>query len=163
MIATYQVMDVDPRRSGPTTFATRLYSLYVHKGRHNPEKLRHHHTDNLVRLIKSCHSKGDWIMLAGDLNKVLGTSMRGLTKLHSKCGLINTVLDKHSITDFTSYQRGHQVIDYILCQISEKSVVRPAEPACINLCRIDVVPRLVMQVEPRIVQATHQPDAVQCA
>ena len=114
IIATYQVVDVDPRRSGPTTYATQLYSLYNRQGRPNPEKLRHHHAEDLIRFVKQCQNKGEWIILAGDLNEVLGINTRGLTKLHSDCGLIDAVLDKHGITEFTSYQRGNHVIDYLL-------------------------------------------------
>ena len=48
------------------------------------------------------------------VNKVLGSTTRGLTRLHSECGLINAALDQHRLTDFTTYQRGNQVNDYIL-------------------------------------------------
>ena len=48
------------------------------------------------------------------MNKVLGIADRGMTKLHSECGLLDACLEKHSITDFSTYQRGTKVIDYIL-------------------------------------------------
>ena len=31
VIATYQVIDTDPRRAGPTTYATQLYAAYISK------------------------------------------------------------------------------------------------------------------------------------
>ena len=53
-------------------------------------------------------------MVAGDFNEVLGETTRGLTRLHSECGLADAVLEKHGDTNFTTYQRGKSVIDYIL-------------------------------------------------
>ena len=53
-------------------------------------------------------------MLTGDLNKVLGVTDQGLTSLHSECGLIDACLEQHGLTDFTTYQRGSTVIDYVL-------------------------------------------------
>ena len=114
IVATYQIVDVDPHRSRPTTFATQLLSLYTRQGRPNPEKLCHHHADDLVQFIKHCQHKGEWFIVAGDLNEVLGSTTRGLTRLHSECGLIDAALDRHGLTNFTTYQRGKQVIDYIL-------------------------------------------------
>ena len=114
IVATYQVVEVDPRRSGPTTYATQLFSLYTRQGRLNPEKLRNHHADDLVGFIKTCQTKGEWVIVAGDLNEVLGRNTRGLTRLHSECGLVDAALDQHGLTDFTTYQRGHHVIDYLL-------------------------------------------------
>ena len=98
VIATYQVVDVDPRRSGPTTYATQLYALYTRQGRHQPENLWQHHATDLVHFVKKCQQKGEWIIVAGDFNEVLGMTTRGLTKLHSKCGLIDAALDRHGIT-----------------------------------------------------------------
>ena len=114
IIITYQVVNVDPRHAGPTTYDTQLYSLYIKEVRQNPENLRQHHATDLVQFIKEIQARGEWVIVAGDMNEVLGVSTRGLTKLHSECSLINACLDRHEITHFTTYQRGHKVIDYIL-------------------------------------------------
>ena len=84
------------------------------KYRHNPEKLRDHHAHDLVEFVQTCQQKEEWVIVVGDFNEVLGVTTRGLTQLHSECGLIDAVLDRHGVTDFTTYQRGKSVIDYIL-------------------------------------------------
>ena len=114
VIVTYQVVDTDPRRSGPTTYATQLYAAYIGENRYRPERLRHHHAHDLVAFVKSCQSKGESVIIAGDFNEVMGETDRGLTKLHSECSLIDAVLDKHGATEFTTYQRGQSIIDYIM-------------------------------------------------
>ena len=114
IIATYQVVDVDPKHAGPTTYATQLFSLYTREDCHSPANLRKHHSDDMVEFVKLCQARGEWIIVAGDFNEVFGTTTRGLTKLHSECNLIDACLDKHGIADFSTYQRGNRVIDYIL-------------------------------------------------
>ena len=114
VVVTYQVVKVDPRRAGPTTYATQLFSEYLKDGRQHPDKLRRHHASNLLTFIKQCQERGEWIIIAGDMNKVLGVDDSGMTKLHRECGLLDACLERHGITDFTTYQRGHKVIDYIL-------------------------------------------------
>ena len=52
VIVTYQVVNVDPQRAGPTTYATQLYSTYTKEGRHNPHNLRQHHADDLIAFVK---------------------------------------------------------------------------------------------------------------
>ena len=114
IIVTYQVVDVDPKRAGPTTYATQLFSIYTREGQPHPHDLQHHHAQDLVRFVKECQAKGHWIIVAGDMNEVLGTSTQRLPKLHSECGLLDACLERTGITDFTTYQRGNNVIDYIL-------------------------------------------------
>ena len=114
VITTYQVVDTDPRRAGPTTYATQLYASYISEQRQHPEKLRYHHAQDLVDFMQTCHTKGEWVIVAGDFNEVMGATTQGLTRLHSECSLIDAVLDKHGETDFTTYQRGQSVIDYNL-------------------------------------------------
>ena len=93
IITTYQVVDVAPRQAGPTTYATQLYLMYLQQGRHNPENLQSHHAHDLISFVKACQERGEWIIVAGDFNEVLGISDRGLTKLHSECNLIDACLD----------------------------------------------------------------------
>ena len=114
IIVTSQVIAVDPQRAGPTTYATQLFAAYTKEGRPNPTHLRKHHADNLVAFVKQRQGQGEWIIIAGDINEVLGIETGGMTKLHSECGLVDACLDKHGITDFSTYQRGTTVIDYIL-------------------------------------------------
>ena len=48
------------------------------------------------------------------MNEVLGVAAGGLTRLHTECNLINAYTVRHGITEFSTYQRGSKVIDYIL-------------------------------------------------
>ena len=79
IIVTYQVVTTDPQRAGPTTYATQLFALYTKEGRPNPMNLRQHHTSNLVELVKDHQARGEWIIIAGDMNKVLGAKAGGMT------------------------------------------------------------------------------------
>ena len=72
VIATYQVVDKSPQTSGPTTYATQLYAAYIAEGRTDPARLRHHHANDLVEFIKKCQARGEWMVVAGDFNEVLG-------------------------------------------------------------------------------------------
>ena len=114
IVTTYQVVDVHPRQAGPTTYATQLYATYLREGRQHPENLRLHHAQDLVAFIKQCQAREEWIIVAGDLNEVLGTTDRGLTRLHTECELLDACLERHGPREFTTYQRGTKVIDYIL-------------------------------------------------
>jgi hypothetical protein len=73
IICTYQVIDVDPRSTkvGPTTYGTQLHAYYRFEGRHNPENLRNHHSNDLSNLIKERQNLEEAV---GDLtvNDVLG-------------------------------------------------------------------------------------------
>ena len=95
-------------------YATQLFSLYIRKGRQDPQKLQLHHANDLLAFICECQKQGEWILLVGDMNEVLGITDRGLSKLHQECNLVDACLEKHGITEFTIYQRGTQVIDYVL-------------------------------------------------
>ena len=114
IIVTYQVVNVDPRSAGPTTYATQLYAQYTKEGRPNPQNLRQHHADDLVNCVQAHQNRGEWIIVTGDLNEVLGVETGGLTQLHTECTLVDAYLQKHGQTDFSTYQRGTHVIDYIL-------------------------------------------------
>ena len=48
------------------------------------------------------------------MNEVLGLQTGGLTSLHTECGLVDVCLQKHGVHEFTTYQRGTKIIDYIL-------------------------------------------------
>ena len=39
IICTYQVVEVNPKNAGPTTYATQLYASYTSQGRNDPHKL----------------------------------------------------------------------------------------------------------------------------
>ena len=54
VIVTYQVVDIDPKTAGPTTFATQLHSLYTRDEQANPENLQRNHVHNLVSFVKTC-------------------------------------------------------------------------------------------------------------
>ena len=114
IITTYQAVNVDPALSGPTTYVTQLHSQYTDAGRHEPAKLRKHHSTDLVNFVKACQSRGEWIIIAGDLNETIGLSPGGMNRLCSECHLYDAVVDKHVVTDFTTYQRGSSVLDYFL-------------------------------------------------
>ena len=114
VITTYQVIDTNPKQAGPTTYATQLFAAYTHEKRSEPHKLRHHHANDLQLFVQECQNNGDWVMVAGDFNEVIGVSLSGLSRLASDCGLVDAFLERHNITHFTTYQRGNQVIDYLL-------------------------------------------------
>ena len=124
IFGSYQVVEVNPHRSGPTMFATQLYSLYTAQGRAQPKQLHRHHAEDLILFIKHCQSQGEWIIVARDFNGVLGVTTRELTRLHSECGLIDAALDRHGITGFTTYQRCNQVIDYVLVEPNIQQCVK---------------------------------------
>ena len=84
------------------------------EGRLHPARLRRHHAQDLVQFVTACQARGEWIILAGDLNEVLGEDNAGLTQLHTECGLLDACLERHGVTEFSTYQRGTKVIDYIL-------------------------------------------------
>ena len=52
--------------------------------------------------------------MAGDFNETIGSSISGLTKLVTECNLVDACLSRHGITNFTTYQRGNRVLDYVL-------------------------------------------------
>ena len=114
VICTYQVVDTNPLTSGPTTYATQLLSLYLSQGRANPHKLRHHHTEDLITFVKECQAAGESILVAGDFNEALGLQSQGMTRLCTECSLIDATMNKHMATNFTTYQSGTSVLDYIL-------------------------------------------------
>ena len=114
IIVTYQVVNVDPTHSRPTTYATQLFAQYLHQGRPNPHKLQQHHTEDLVHLIRQLQLQGESIILAGDLNEELGMSSSGMTRLLRECHLVDPILQKHGHVEFSTYQRGTKVLDYIL-------------------------------------------------
>jgi hypothetical protein len=114
IIVTYQVVATDPTTSGPTTYATQLCSLYHRENRYHPDDLRHHHANDLIAFVKACRARGEWLIVAGDFNEVIGSTPDGLTRLCSECGLYDAIVDKHQATGFAMYARGHDVLDYIL-------------------------------------------------
>ena len=48
------------------------------------------------------------------MNEAMGLDDGGMSKLHSECGLLDACLERHGLTTFSTYQRGHKVIDYVL-------------------------------------------------
>jgi hypothetical protein len=93
IIVTYQVVATNPSISGPTTYATQMCSLYHQEARHNPENLRYHHANDLIAFVQECRARGEWIVVSGDLNEVVGSCPDGLTRLCSECGLYDAVAD----------------------------------------------------------------------
>ena len=114
IIVTYQVVHTDPTKSGPTTYATQLYAQYLAQDRPQPHKLRYHHSEDFVHLVKQFQSRGELVIVAGDLNEVLGSSNSGMTRLFHDCRLVDPIMYRHGHNDFTTYQRGSKVLDYIL-------------------------------------------------
>ena len=126
IIVTYQVVDVDPMHSGPTTYATQLYAQYVQQDWPFPHKLRYHHTEDLVKLIQIFQQQGELIILAGDLNEELGLHTAGMTRLLQDCHLVDPIRHMHGHHTFSTYQRGTKVLDYILVDPSILSHVKAA-------------------------------------
>ena len=78
VIVTYQVVKVDPKQAGPTIYATWLYSLYLLEGHQHPENLMCHHANDMLTFVKQCQDRGDQIILAGDMNEVVGLDNQGM-------------------------------------------------------------------------------------
>jgi hypothetical protein len=116
IICTYQVVDVDPtpKNFGQQTYATQLYAHYSEMGYTHPEKLRKHHAKDLLDFVSSCQKAGESVILAGDLNEVLGEERGALTALITKCNLVDVVATHHLAANFNTYQRGRRIIDYCL-------------------------------------------------
>lgn len=114
LVCTYQVVDVDPTSVGTETYAAQLLASYTLAGKHQPERLRHHHSTDLVAHVKERQTKGEAIMVLGDFNEVMGEFNNGLTRLITECNLVDVVANKHLAAGFTTYQRGTRVLDYCL-------------------------------------------------
>ena len=83
-----------------------------------PDKLRHHHSDNLLMLVKLLQQQGDMVIIPGDFNEELGLTQQSLTRLLTKCHPIDPILHRHGFTDFSTYQHGSKIIDYILIDLT---------------------------------------------
>jgi hypothetical protein len=114
IISTYQVVECNTMQAGDTTYANQLLAAYQDSGYDQPHKLRFHHSKDLVKFVKECQSQGESVIVAGDLNEVMGTSPEGITKLCSGCGLVDIVASTHPPTEFATCSKGTTVIDYIL-------------------------------------------------
>ncbi|CAB9531021.1 unknown protein [Seminavis robusta] len=53
-------------------------------------------------------------MVAGDFNTDLGEEKRGLDHLCSECNLIDPILTTPGAADFSTYNHGKNILDYIL-------------------------------------------------
>ena len=114
VLTTYQVCSGNPQQSGPGTYATQLLSSYIQEGRNEPYDLRKHHANNLIQWVKTRQAAGEAIIIAGDLNEVLGTQNNGLTRLCTECNLVDVIQSRHHEVDFATHQTGLTVIDYVL-------------------------------------------------
>ena len=92
IITTYQVVQVNPTATGPTTYANQLNAAYTQSNRNQPHNLHHHHATDLVSFVQDCQTAGDLVIAAGDFNKTIGTSTSGLTKLVTECNLVDACL-----------------------------------------------------------------------
>jgi hypothetical protein len=108
------VVDVDPRNVGGTTYANQLLGAYTTMQKPNPENLQKHHSNDLVTFVKQCQRSGEKVIVAGDFNEVIGIETRGMTRLCSECNLRDPILHYHGRRDFSTYNRGSTIIDYIL-------------------------------------------------
>ena len=114
VICTYQVVGVDPTRVGDSTYANQLAGFYTSQKRAEPHRLRKHHSDDLLHYVKGLQTGGHSIVLAGDFNESLGDDPDGMSQLVSECQLFDLIADKHGPMQFTTYQRGQKVLDYML-------------------------------------------------
>ena len=114
VIATYQVCQGNVKTSGPTTAITQQYSMHEQDHRHNPHRLRWHHSRDITNFVKQCQAEGELIVLAGDFNETLGHDATGMTKLCNDCGLVDPVFELHGCSNFNTHINGTSCIDYIL-------------------------------------------------
>ena len=114
IISTYQVVNVDPTKVGDSTYANHLAGYYTSDNRVEPHRLRKHHSNDLTNYIKKLQTEGHSIILAGDLNETLGEEPNGMSRLVSECQLLDAIANRHGPLQFTTYQRGQNVLDYML-------------------------------------------------
>ena len=114
LISTYQVVDVDPTKVGDSTYANQLAGFYSSQNREDPHCLRKHHSADLLTYMKTPQTTGRSIILAGDFNESLGDDPAGISWIVVECNLIDPISDRHGSPQFTTYQRGQKVLDYML-------------------------------------------------
>ena len=113
IISTYQVVDVDPKAVGDSTYANQLAGYYTFQNRQNPHRLRKHHSDDLILYVQSLQAAGHSILIGGDFNESLGDNRNGMLRLVSDCRLFDAIADRHGALQFSTYQRGQKVLDYM--------------------------------------------------
>ena len=77
--------------------------------------------------LEEIHSVDHGILLYGDFNEELGTSMNGMTKLCSDFGLVDIMRRVVGGDNFKTYNRGKRQLDYILC---DQWIAKTLEAAC---------------------------------
>ena len=114
IIVTYQVCQSNVRTAGPTTAVSQQYSMLEQAKRHQPYRVRNHHTKDLCKFVNECKQQGDLVCVGGDFNETIGDNGGGLTRLCSDYGLLDPVFEIHGCTNFSTYYRGTNCIDYML-------------------------------------------------
>ena len=110
----YQVVDLDPTKVGDSTYANQLAGYYTSQNRDDPHRLRKHHSDDLLSYMKTLQTTGHSIILAGDFNGSLGDDPAGMSRIVVECYMIDPNSERHGSSQFTTYQRGQKVLDYML-------------------------------------------------
>ena len=114
VVCTYQVGKKSVKAAGDETAIAQQWSMMKQSGRHEPHRLRHHHSRDLVNFVKECQTKGEHVVVGGDFNDTTGENDSGLTRLCSECGLQDPQFETHGHTNFKTHIKGSKCIDYIL-------------------------------------------------
>ena len=70
---------------------------------------------DLCALVKSWHSRGDFMILMGDFNEQIGDNGDGMMNVLNAGQLVDVIAHKHgNETFFSTYDRGSKQLDYIL-------------------------------------------------
>jgi endonuclease/exonuclease/phosphatase family metal-dependent hydrolase len=79
------------------------------------QRPRHHFCKDLTYLLQEHIKKYHEIILMGDFNDELGSSLRGITQVVTGCNLVDVYAARHGLEDeVPTYARGRKRLDYIL-------------------------------------------------
>ena len=116
IVAVHQPCQGKPKTDS-MTMITQQYSLYLQEKRNKPEKVvRHHFVQDLQHFLYTLKAQRDRIILAGDLNEVLGATGNGIDKLCQQFHLVDAMRYQHGPTPqgFATWVDGSKVLDYTL-------------------------------------------------
>lgn len=113
IICAYQVPLVTGT-SGPSTSHTQQLLMLKLADKVN-QRPRHHFCKDLTYLLQEHIKEDHEIILMGDFNDELGSSLRGITQVVTDCNLVDVYAARHGLEDeVPTYARGRKRLDYIL-------------------------------------------------
>jgi hypothetical protein len=92
------------------------------------QRPRHHFCTDLKFLLDKRIKDNHEVILMGDFNNKLGSSVRGIAKVVADCNLVDVYAAKHALEEeVPTYSRGTKQLDYIL--------MTPTVPSHVARCR----------------------------